>query len=74
MTVVMISSPSRTLTRPQVLATTLMASVAFLVKMTSCTSSAPMNFATLARAASKASVERIESVCMPRWTLLLSSL
>jgi len=72
MTVVMISSPSWTLARPQVLATTLIASVAFRVKMTSWTSSDPMKRATLARAASKASVERIERVCMPRWTLLLS--
>mmetsp|Transcript_67453 Transcript_67453/g.197261 ORF Transcript_67453/g.197261 Transcript_67453/m.197261 type:complete len:223 (+) Transcript_67453:1470-2138(+) len=72
MTLRRISSPAPTFAAPQLRATRLMASVAFRVKTISVESAAPTKSATFARAPSKASVERMESVCMPRWTLLLS--
>mmetsp|Transcript_55062 Transcript_55062/g.154908 ORF Transcript_55062/g.154908 Transcript_55062/m.154908 type:complete len:223 (-) Transcript_55062:153-821(-) len=74
MTVSRISSPALIFALAQVRATKLMASVAFRVNTTSAGSPAPMKLATFARAPSKASVERIARVCMPRCTLLLSRL
>ena len=55
----------------RVLATRLSASVAFLVKITSSRDGAPMNAATLSRAASNASVDSAPSWCMARAMLAL---
>mmetsp|Transcript_72494 Transcript_72494/g.221986 ORF Transcript_72494/g.221986 Transcript_72494/m.221986 type:complete len:223 (+) Transcript_72494:442-1110(+) len=74
MTVSKISSPGPTFARAHVRATRLIASVALRVKTISHGSAAFTNFATRARAPSNASVARIDIVCMPRWTLLLSAL
>mmetsp|Transcript_43754 Transcript_43754/g.126399 ORF Transcript_43754/g.126399 Transcript_43754/m.126399 type:complete len:223 (-) Transcript_43754:409-1077(-) len=73
-TVSTISSPARMFALAHVLATKFIASLAFRVKMISDGSAAPTNLATFARAPSKASVARMDNVCMPRWTLLLSHL
>mmetsp|Transcript_18153 Transcript_18153/g.51202 ORF Transcript_18153/g.51202 Transcript_18153/m.51202 type:complete len:238 (+) Transcript_18153:542-1255(+) len=65
-----ISSPSPMFSSPHVHATRLMASDALRVKTTSLSLRAPTKAATLARAASYASVARAESVWTPLWTLL----
>ena len=63
--------PGRRVAQARVLATRLSASEAFLVKITSSRLGAPMNAATLSRAASNASVDSAPSWCMAREMLAL---
>ena len=67
-----ISSPWRTFASPQARATRLMLSVAFLVKMISCTDAAFTNARTFSRAPSYAAVARSLSSWTPRCTFALS--
>ncbi len=72
--VITISSPGPTRRSPghaSVCAARLSASVAFLVKITSSRSGAPMNDATLSRAASYAAVDSAPSWCIARAMLAL---
>jgi hypothetical protein len=56
---------------PKACATRFSASVAFFTNTTSSGEAAPMNAATLARAASYAAVDSVPSVCTERATLAL---
>mmetsp|Transcript_8519 Transcript_8519/g.30724 ORF Transcript_8519/g.30724 Transcript_8519/m.30724 type:complete len:208 (+) Transcript_8519:570-1193(+) len=67
------SSPSPRLSRPQVYATKLMASLAFLVNTTSRLEPAPTKAATLSLACSYRSVALALSACTPRCTFELYS-